>query len=117
MTCARSTCLLITILAPLCGCVGQIAQFAAGDATTAASVANAASLPADEACFAAYGAIANALAATDAKIGILTKIETKRALQATMGSQQCMPITLQLLSEILKISSAQGLALGTLLGL
>jgi hypothetical protein len=104
----------------LCGCVSQTAMFTVGDAQTAAAVANAAGLTGDAQCWQTYGAIASATVGLEAspapQIGLLTAVETKRAIQATMGSPSCLPITTQLLGEVLKVSSPQGAGIATVLG-
>ena len=95
-------------------------QFVAGDATTAAAVATAAGLASDAQCWSSYAAIANVLGppapAVAPPVGILTTVEAKRAIQATMGSPACLPITTQFLGELLKFSSPQGAGLATILG-
>ena len=95
-------------------------QFVSGDATTAAAVATAAGLTSDAQCWSSYAAIANVLGppapAAAPPVGILTTVEAKRAIQATMGSPTCLPITTQLLGEALKFSSPQGAGLATILG-
>jgi hypothetical protein len=107
------------VLLSIAGCVNK-AQFVAADAETAESVALAAGLPTDANCWSAYAAIAGVLGppapAPAPVVGILTVVETKRAIQATMGSPACLPITTSLLGEVLKFSSPQGAGLATLLG-
>ena len=103
----------------LSGCASGV-QFVAGDATTAAAVATAAGLASDAQCWSSYAAIANVLGppapAAAPPVGILTTVEAKRAIQATMGSPTCLPITTMLLGEALKFSSPQGAGLATILG-
>ena len=107
------------ITVALSGCATGV-QFVAGDAQTAAAVANAAGLPSDAQCWSSYAAIADVLGppapAVAPPVGILTTVEAKRAIQATMGSPTCLPITTMLLGEVLKFSSPQGAGLATILG-
>jgi hypothetical protein len=107
------------ITVALSGCATGV-QFVAGDAQTAAAVANAAGLPSDAQCWNNYAAIAGVLGpaagAAAPPVGILTTVEAKRAIQATMGSPVCLPITTQILGELLKFSSPQGAGLATILG-
>ena len=103
------------ITVALSGCATGV-QFVAGDAQTAAAVANAAGLPSDAQCWNNYAAIAGVLGPAAGAAGILTTVETKRAVQATMGSPACLPITTQLLGEVLKFSSPQGAGLATIFG-
>jgi hypothetical protein len=111
----QALCLAGLLAAPLVGCA-NVVNFTEADATTAESVAQAAGLVSDAACWSAYAQIAGALNGTSPTIGLLTTIETKRAVQATMGSPECLPITAPLLAELLKVSSPQGAALSTILG-
>ena len=110
---------VVALAASLVGCASGV-QFVSGDATTAAAVATAAGLTSDAQCWSSYAAIANVLGppapAAAPPVGILTTVEAKRAIQATMGSPTCLPITTQLLGEALKFSSPQGAGLATILG-
>ena len=96
------------------------AQFVALDAQTAAAVATVAGLTTDAQCWGAYAAIASVFGppapAAAPTTGLLTALETKRAIQATMESPMCISVTAELAGELLKISSPQGAAIGTLLG-
>jgi hypothetical protein len=111
--------LIVCAAAALAACQPG-AQFIALDAQTAAAVATAAGLTTDAQCWQAYAGIAGVLGppapAPAPTTGILTVVEVKRAIQATMESPMCISVTAQLAGELLKISSPQGAAISTQLG-
>jgi hypothetical protein len=92
------------VLAGLAGCA-QVGQFTAADATQAAAIATATGDTGVVACYQAFETLGTAQAAAT-QAGLLSLIESKRALKLALENPACQPLYGDALAELLKATPA-----------
>jgi hypothetical protein len=102
---AITLALVSSLVVWLCGCA-EVGQFTAEDAQRAASVATAVGDSAGAACWPVLETTGNAIAAIGNKLGILTAVEEKRAVQLALQNAACQPVWANVLGELLKVTPA-----------